>query len=953
MTDTSLSEPVFVGREGEKQVYQHLLTEATPWVLIITGQAGVGKSTLLRHLATSYTPQEIVVGTLNFADLSLRVDPLHVLSALSWQFASSCDAKRVVAFEKTLAEGHNRLSELSIRTIQLLTVGEHETAQEAQFHTSTASLYGQRYKVHKMVKQAFYYQMDTFRPSQLVIMLDSCEWLNEPESLGLGHWVMNELLPDIRQHLMQEHRKCTVVIASRLSLDLAAIDEQERRHLILPMLDRAAVNDYLRCVGMQNQELHQRVYDLTHGHALCVSIIATLWGEQPFSIATLPILQEQFTEQALLKFVGERILDERLKSPFRELTRYGVVLRSFNLPMLQAVFPHLHIEYEQFCQFIRYPYVESLGNHRYVVHSLLREIQAGAIREQEPKQWQAYHRRALDYLTSLQSQQSDRYYHTIALSQEEGMSDWWNAIQSASIRHAQEEFSALLDVAQDPTLKLTSGNLAKCIQWQGNFYRTNYQMDGAIASYEDAMRLYQQVGDRLGEANVRKAVGDVQQFRKDMDVALGSYEEALTLFRQVGSKLGEANVLRAIGDVQQFRDEREAALGSYEQALTLFRQVGSKLGEANVLQAMGDVQQFRKDMDTALGSYEEALTLFRQVGDRLGEANVLQSMGGMQQFRNEREAALGSYEQALVLFRQVGDRLGEANVLQATGDVQQFHGEHGAALASYEQAFALFRQIGSKLGEANVLRSIGDVQQFRDEREAALGSYEQALTLFRQVGSKLGEANVLQAMGDVQQFRKDMDTALGSYEEALTLFRQIGSKLGEANVLQAIGDVQQFRDEREAALGSYEQALTLFRQVGSKLGVANVLRAMGDVQQFRKDMDAALGSYEEALTLFRQVDSKLGEANCYLALGRVALEVENYQRALTLYTNAYHLYQQIQDHYSQVRSLYYRSFVYEAMDEVPLAIRDMENALIGALILDLPFVELLEQCLDALRKSVE
>ena len=42
-------------------------------------------------------------------------------------------------------------------------------------------------------------------------------------------------------------------------------------------------------------------------------------------------------------------------------------------------------------------------------------------------------------------------------------------------------------------------------------------------------------------------MGDVQNFRKELDKALGSYEQALGLFREVGDRLGEANVLKAMG----------------------------------------------------------------------------------------------------------------------------------------------------------------------------------------------------------------------------------------------------------------------------------------------------------------------------------------------------------------------------------------------------------------------
>ena len=55
------------------------------------------------------------------------------------------------------------------------------------------------------------------------------------------------------------------------------------------------------------------------------------------------------------------------------------------------------------------------------------------------------------------------------------------------------------------------------------------------AYHEQALALHRQLGDRLGEANVLQAIGDVQNFRKDMDTTLASYAEALTLYRAVGA----------------------------------------------------------------------------------------------------------------------------------------------------------------------------------------------------------------------------------------------------------------------------------------------------------------------------------------------------------------------------------------------------------------------------------
>ncbi|MEM7134442.1 MAG: tetratricopeptide repeat protein, partial [Chloroflexota bacterium] len=81
-----------------------------------------------------------------------------------------------------------------------------------------------------------------------------------------------------------------------------------------------------------------------------------------------------------------------------------------------------------------------------------------------------------------------------------------------------------------------------------------------------ALKAARGCSDRLGEANVLKAQGDVYQFLKQTDEALRVYEEALTLFRAVGARLGEANVLKAQGDVYQFLDQRDEALRVYEEA---------------------------------------------------------------------------------------------------------------------------------------------------------------------------------------------------------------------------------------------------------------------------------------------------------------------------------------------------------------------------------------------------
>ena len=608
----------FVGREREQELYRQFLTWTTPWMMVITGQGGIGKSTLLHHLVEQ-TPPGIAILTLNFAILSLRTDPLAILEELVEQIRPDCDPGRMQAFELVLQEGRARLEALGtqVREIkQEVHVSDQSSAQG--LHLNISLMQEQRREVRKQVASAFYASLLSLSLTHLVLLLDTCEWLSEPEGQEVGQWVLDELLVGVHARLRQRRKACSVILASRMKLSLSTIERHEQYPLTLGMLERSAVENYLIQIGMQDAALRERIYAITQGHALCVSIIGFLWqkrGNQPFTLADLPELQEQFSEHALLEFIQER-LEQRLSPPFRELTRYGVLLRTFNLLLLQAVFPDFLPEkgaLEYFQQLIRYPYIESRGDGQYAFHDLVRKLQAPHIREQEPEQWRRCHQHALNYLTRQVPESPDWYYHAIASAEKQGISTWEDAVQEAQLHGQRDRLRALLQVAYDEALKLTDASCAIRMYQMGRYYYYGSDMSAALASYEEALKLYRQVGARLGEANVRKAIGDVQQFRKELEAALASYEEALKLYRQVGDRLGEANCYLAQGRVGLAQGDYQKALRFYIDAYQLYQQIQDRYSQARLLYYRSFVYEAMNEPVLAIQDIETALVIAQRI----------------------------------------------------------------------------------------------------------------------------------------------------------------------------------------------------------------------------------------------------------------------------------------------------------------------------------------------------
>jgi tetratricopeptide (TPR) repeat protein len=227
----------------------------------------------------------------------------------------------------------------------------------------------------------------------------------------------------------------------------------------------------------------------------------------------------------------------------------------------------------------------------------------------------------------------------------------------------------------------------------------------AESAYTEAARCYAAAGQALAQAEALYAAGDAAMRGYNQAVALEHLAAAQQLFQLLADSpirtpqavAGEANVLKAIGDVQKFRDDRDAALESYAAALGLFRQVGARLGEANVLQAIGDVQKFRDDRDAALESYAAALGLYRQVGARLGEANVLQAQGFLQLDAGRDEAGLQALNSALGFYRQIGERVGQANIYWGLG----LRLAQNGALTEAEPLLAEAVRLGNQIAPGN------------------------------------------------------------------------------------------------------------------------------------------------------------------------------------------------------------------------------------------------------------
>ena len=342
-------------------------------------------------------------------------------------------------------------------------------------------------------------------------------------------------------------------------------------------------------------------------------------------------------------------------------------------------------------------------------------------------------------------------------------------------------------------------------------YRLRVQsVDGTAQPQLSEAALMQVEANRLLEQGVQQS--GLSQFRQ----ALQSYEQALVIYRDLKDRLGEALTLNNIGSVQRSLGDYRAALGYYEQALVIYRDLKDRAGEARPLNNIGSVQQLLSDYRAALGYYDQSLAIYRDLKDRAGEARTLHNIGNAQQLLGDYRAALGYYDQSLAIYRDLKDRAGEATILNNIGIVNKSLGNYSAALGYYDQSLAIARDIGNRAGEAATLGNIGLAYGAQSQPELAILFLKQAVTTYEAIRK------------DNQPLSSDLQatyttTVAGTYRNLADLLLQ-QDRIFEAQEVLDLLKVQELNDYLRGVRGETAHTLTILRPE------EEILQRYGDLQ---------------------------------------------------------------------------------------------------------------------------
>ena len=308
---------------------------------------------------------------------------------------------------------------------------------------------------------------------------------------------------------------------------------------------------------------------------------------------------------------------------------------------------------------------------------------------------------------------------------------------------------------------------------QGNEQYKISQFREALQSYEQALTIYREIGNPVGEAASLNNLGNAYDSLGDFNRAIDFYQKSLAIQRKIGYPAGEAASLCGLGNAYYSLGDFNRAIDFYEQSLVIQRKIGNPVREANSLGNLGNAYYSLGDFNRAIDFYEQSLVIERKIGDRQGEGGSLCNLGKVYQSLEQYHNAIELYQQSLQILRKIGHSLWESNSLGNLGNAYYSLGDFNRAIDFYEQSLAIKRHIGDRAGEAGFLSDLGKtlftINQFPEAEEKLRASIKIYETLRSKLVNNHHKASIFETQISAYRLLQQVLVAQTKYDEALEI----------------------------------------------------------------------------------------------------------------------------------------------------------------------------------------
>ncbi len=907
----------------------------TPQFVVVTGEAGIGKSRLLHEYAETIRDQDVTVLKGNcYADaMNTSYSPfLDVLrdrlgigeTSMHENIPESAGAKLLTIHQDLQGYLPMYLHLLSLRTDPII---RHMRAAELKL------------LIREALVRFFTYESEK-RPT--ILFLEDWHWSDEASKV-------------ILQHLLQEMtgRGLMIALTHRSGHPLEWRDRHPDCVLAVSGLNIDETECLLKA-AMNVQDLPigfaELLYDRTGGNPLFIEEASHAVIEEGSVIrrGSTAMLTQQFTASRLPTTVQAIIQSrlDRLPPDEKEVLEIASVIgRVFPLTLVQPLYKGRYSVQDVISSLISLDMIAQTEESTYTFkHVLIQQVAYQALLIKKRRMLHGLVAQATErvYAERISEHLNVLYHHFRMAEEWEKVVFYGQALAEKTQRLSQfQEAVTILDDATEALLRIPIGQsrqmaLVDILLLKERLFDTLGARERQEAVIEQAYSVLLRHEDTTRLAAVQLRQGDLfTQLAKYFD-AEQALEDALALRRQTGDKSGESNALRSLSFLRWHQGRHHEALQCNELALEIDRARGDERGMSHDLTNLAAVLQSLGDMEGALQKLNEALQL-EASGDPFHAMTIFYNIANIHSKVARYTEALHYYEKALQPCIDHRLYINQTLVLGCMASMYRKQTDLGESLRYYHQVVEISTRIAYPQGTVNGLRGISDILLIENRPEEALPYLTESIRILRELGDMANEAISWEIVASIHERDKagwreaeqswsevrrlaqrlnDLPRELAAVEGMTRSLRIVGgdkkrilSTLAEsyrlAVKLDRKEDIGRFLNsmaileweghDYDKALNHYQEALDTYQALKDNTKVGFILNSIAVTLRSMQCIDEAMSTLERALPLHRQMNDRLLEAQAMVVMGHLHADREDFDSAIHAYQRSLEIRRDIKD----------------------------------------------------------
>ncbi|NMO56710.1 tetratricopeptide repeat protein [Actinoplanes sp. TBRC 11911] len=298
-------------------------------------------------------------------------------------------------------------------------------------------------------------------------------------------------------------------------------------------------------------------------------------------------------------------------------------------------------------------------------------------------------------------------------------------------------------------------------------------------------------GDRAGQAEASESLGKAYFQSRRLDEAESSHRSALAIRQDIGDQFGVAKSTNALGLIALRHRRLTDARSFFDQSRMIFHDLGERRWEALMRSNLAETLCELQHAQAAAVILDEALAVFRELGDRFGVGNALFLLSWARRELGDVVGARAAIDDALAIAEEDENPVWQAHWLVELGKVQRTAAQPADALTSYQHAASIQRRLGDRSREAFAIEGAGQAYEQMGRVDEAVDFYRVAAETYRDLDDQWSLAQCLQHLAGAIDQQGSPEQARSCREQALTVLAEFDDPEATAlhqRVVQALSD---------------------------------------------------------------------------------------------------------------------------------------------------------------------